>query len=191
MRHLDPKQAFRFANYVCHRTAILVRRGIEHHAIFVPGLRHLEATAIELKMSGKPTKILAVYVSPCRHLLKSDLTACLSGGLPVLMAGDLNAKHVDWNSRLTTVRGKLLRDYADRHSFLIHGPDSPTTIPYNPCATPDVLDIAVTKTLRTPVHLTRCSDTQFSSHTHTLRYHVSVILSQPPGPSRLQTDRLV
>jgi hypothetical protein len=73
------------------------------------------------------------------------------------MAGDLNANHVDWNSRLTTVRGKLLRDYADRHSCLIHGPDSPTTIPYNPSATPDVLDIAVTKNLPTPVHLTACS----------------------------------
>jgi hypothetical protein len=81
----------------------------------------------------------------------------LNGGIPVLKAGDLNAKHVDWNSRLTTVRGKLLRDYADRHSYLIQGPDSPTTVPYNTSATPDVLDIAVTKNLPTPVHLTACS----------------------------------
>jgi hypothetical protein len=71
----------------------------------------MEATAIELKLAGKPTKMLAVYVSPSRPLIKYDLTACLSGGLPVLMAGDLNTKHVDWNSRLTTVRGKLLWDY--------------------------------------------------------------------------------
>ena len=89
------------------------------------------------KLAGKPTKILAIYL--------------LSGGLRVLMAGDLNAKHVDWNSRLTIVRGKLLGDYADRHSCLIHGPDSPTTVPYNPSA------IAVTKNLPTPVHLTACS----------------------------------
>jgi hypothetical protein len=82
------------------------------------------------------TKILAVYLSPCRPLIKSDLAACLSGGIPVLMAGDLNAKHVDWNSRLTTVRGKLLRDYTDRHSSLIHGPDSPTTVSYNPLQPP-------------------------------------------------------
>jgi hypothetical protein len=114
-----------------------------------------EATAIELKLPGKPTKILAVYLSPCRPLIKPDLTACLNGGLPVLMAGDLNAKHVHWNSRLTIVRGK--RDYADRHSCFIHGLDSPTTVPYNPSATPDVLDIAVTKNLLTPVHLTACS----------------------------------
>ena len=164
--HLDRGQAFRFANYVCQRTdrstkgggkAILVRRGIEHHAVSVPGLRHLEANAIELKLAGKPTKILAVYLSPCRPLIKSDLTACLSGELPVLMAGDLNAKHVDWNSRLTTARGKLLRDYADRHSCLKHGPDSPTTVPYNPSATPDGLGIAEAINLPTPVHLNACS----------------------------------
>jgi hypothetical protein len=164
--HLDPGQAFLFANYVCHRTdrstkaggtAILVRRGLQHHALPVQGLRHLEANAIELKLAGKPTKILAVYDLPCRPLIKSDLTACFSGGLPVLMAGDLNAKHVDWYSRLTTVRRKLLRDYADRHSCLIHGTDTPTIVPYNPSATSDILDIALTENLRTPVHLTACS----------------------------------
>ena len=80
------------------RTAVLVRQGIEHHDVPVPGLRHLEATAIEVKLAGKPAKILAVYLSPSRPLIKSDQDACLSGGLPVLMAGDLNAKHVDWNS---------------------------------------------------------------------------------------------
>ena len=73
------------------------------------------------------------------------------------MAGDLNAKHVDCNSRLITTRDRLLRDYADRRSCLIYGPDSPTTISYNPSATPDVLDIVLTKNLVTPVNLTVCS----------------------------------
>jgi exonuclease III len=71
--HLDPGQAFRFANYISHRTdrstkgggtAVLVRRCIKNHALPVRCLRHLEATATELKLAGKPTKILAVYVSP-------------------------------------------------------------------------------------------------------------------------------
>jgi hypothetical protein len=52
---LKPGQAFRLANYVCHRTdrltagggtAILVRRGIVHYSVPVPGLTHLEATAV-------------------------------------------------------------------------------------------------------------------------------------------------
>jgi len=63
------------------------------------------------------------------------------------MAGDLNTKHVDWNSRLSTRRGKLLRDYADGNSCLMFRLDTPTTNPYNLLATTDVLDIAITKNL--------------------------------------------
>jgi hypothetical protein len=77
--------------------------------------------------------------------------------MTVLMEGDLNAKHVDWNSRLTTRRGKLLSDYADENSCLIFGPDTPTTNPYNLSVTPDVLDIAITQNLTFPVYLTSCS----------------------------------
>jgi hypothetical protein len=89
-------------------------------------------------------------------LIESDLTECLSGGISVLSAGDVNAKHKDWNSRLTTVKGSFLRDYADRNSCLIYGPDSPTTAPYTHNATPDVLDIVVVKVFVLPVHLTVC-----------------------------------
>jgi hypothetical protein len=73
------------------------------------------------------------------------------------MAGDLNAKHKDWNSRLTTARGSLLRDYADRNSCLIYGPDYATTDPYTHNETPDVLDIVVVKDFVLRVHLTVCA----------------------------------
>jgi hypothetical protein len=137
---LNAGQAFRLANYVCHRTdrptagggggtAILVRRGIVQHSVPVPGLNHLEATAVQVTLAGRPVKILAAYLSHSRPLIGADLTACFGGGLPVLMAGDLNSKHMDWNSRLNTRRGKFLRDYADGNSCLIHGPDIPTTNP--------------------------------------------------------------
>jgi hypothetical protein len=117
----------------------------------------LEATAIQVILAGRPVKILTVYLSPSRPLIGEDLTACFGGGLPVLMTGDLSAKHVDWNSRLTTRRGKPVRDYADENFCLIFGPDTPTTKPYNSSATPDVLDIAIVKDLPFPVYLTSCS----------------------------------
>jgi hypothetical protein len=97
-------------------------------------------------LASGPLKILAAYLSPSWTLIEADLSACLSGGLLVLMAGDLNVKHVDWNSRLITTRGRHLRDYANDHSCLIYGPETPTNIPYNSSATPDVLDILITKT---------------------------------------------
>jgi len=64
---------------------------------------------------------------------------------------------MDWNSRLNTRREELLREYADGNSCLIFGPDSPTTNPYNPLVTPEVLDIVITKNLSFPVYLTSCS----------------------------------
>jgi hypothetical protein len=64
---------------------------------------------------------------------------------------------VDWNSRLSTRRGKPLRDYADVNSCLIFGPETPTTNPFKPLATPHVLDIEKTKNLTFPVYLTSCS----------------------------------
>jgi hypothetical protein len=163
--HLRSGDVFRLVNYVCHRpdrlsegggTAILVRRGIEQHAVPIQGLQYLEATAIQVMLANRPAKILAVYLSPSRLLIDSDLSACLDGSLPVVMAGDLNAKHVEWNSRLTTNRGRLSRDYADRHSCVIHGPETPITVPYNPSATHDVLDTTITKGLVSPMHLTAC-----------------------------------
>jgi exonuclease III len=108
---LKDVQAFRHANYVCHRTdrptagvgtAILVRSGRVHHSVPIPGLIHLEATAIQVTMAGKPMKIFAAYLSPSRPLIGEDLSACFGGGMPVLIAGDLNAKHVERNPRLTT-----------------------------------------------------------------------------------------
>ena len=138
-------------------TAFLVRRGIVHHSVPVPGLTHLEATAIQVALVGRPVVVLAAYLSPSRPLIGADLTACFGGGLPVLMASDLNFKHVDWNSRLSTTRGKLLRDYADENSCLIFGPDCPLTNPHNPSVTPDVLDIVITKNLPFPVYLTSYS----------------------------------
>ena len=58
---LNLGKAFRLANYVSNRTdratagggtAIMVRRGLAHHSVPIPGLTHLEATAIQVTMVG-------------------------------------------------------------------------------------------------------------------------------------------
>ena len=102
------------ANYVCHRndrptqgggTMILVRRGIDHYSVPVSNLRQMEATAICVNIGGRPVKLVAVYLSPLLSLADADLFECISRGTPVLLAGDINAKHKDWNSRLNSPRG--------------------------------------------------------------------------------------
>jgi hypothetical protein len=147
--HLESDRPFRLVNYVCHRTdrqargggtAILVHRVIDCCAVPVSGLQHLEATSTHLVLASRPVKIAAAYLSPTRPLIDSDFTACLSGGFPVLIEGDLNAKHTDWNSR---------------NACPIYGPDSPTTAPYQQNTNP-VLDIVVVKGFVLPLYLIVC-----------------------------------
>ena len=73
---LKPDQAFGLAEYVCHRkdiptaagcTAILVRRAIVHHSVPVPGLNHLEATAVQVTLAGRPVKNIMAQLSPPAH----------------------------------------------------------------------------------------------------------------------------
>jgi hypothetical protein len=88
---LNTGQALRLANYVYHRrdrptawggTATLVHRDLVHHSVSVPGLTHVEASAVEVTLAGRPVKILAAYLSPSHPLIGVDLTACLGGGWP-------------------------------------------------------------------------------------------------------------
>ena len=92
-------------------------------------MTNLEATAVKVTLHGIAVIILTAYLSPSRPLIGEELTACFGGGLLVLMADDLNAKHVDWYSWLTTRQRKLLRHYADGKSCLIFGPDTPNNKP--------------------------------------------------------------
>ena len=52
--------------------------------------------------------------------------------------------------------GRRLRDYANEFSCLIYESYTTTSIPYNSSATPNVLDIVLTKNLVTLVYLTTC-----------------------------------
>jgi hypothetical protein len=117
----------------------------------------MEATAIQVIMAGKQVKILVAYLSPSSRLMGAEMTTCFGGELPVFMAGELNAQQVDSNSRMTTRRGKLLRDYADGNSCLLFGRVTPTTKTHSPSIIPDVLDIVLTQNLSFPVYLTSCS----------------------------------
>ena len=156
---------------------ILVRRGIDHYSVPVSNLRQMEPTAICVNIGGRPVKLVAVNLSSLRYLLDVDLLECISGGTPVLLAGDINAKHKYWNSRLNSPRGVLLREFTSTNSYIAHGPDSTTTIPSCPIVIPDVLDIVVVKDFVLPANLTVCSALS-SDH-----FHVTVDL---PGRSSFQ-----
>ena len=105
------------------------------------------------------------------------------------MASDLNAKHVEWNSRLITKRGRILRDYADRKSCLIYGSNTSPTLTYNPSATTDVLHIAIAKDLGSPLYqTTRIAPSSDHLHNFIDTLCRSSFLSSPDRPDLRRND---
>jgi hypothetical protein len=62
------------------------------------------------------------------------------------LAGDLNAKHPFWNSRVSNPSGKNLLNLFDLEDFEISAPQCPTH--YSPAGNVDVLDIVVHRNIR-------------------------------------------
>jgi len=87
------------------------------------------ATAIQVILAGRPVKILAAYLSPSRPLIGADLTSSLGWGMPVLMAGGLNAEHETEETLTRLCRRGLLSDLWTGHPN--HQPIQP--IRYSGC----------------------------------------------------------
>jgi hypothetical protein len=77
-----------------------------------PGYKSLSCTRPRSDPVGSKchTCYVGYWLGQNPGLVPLALSACFGGGLPILMAGDQNAKYVDRNSQPTTTRGTLLRD---------------------------------------------------------------------------------
>ena len=119
----NPGQAFRFASYIIHRNDRLTARAVHPYWsawYTVPLIVHffldqLEVTASSLTLTDKPSKPCGLTLA-FAPLIGADLTTRFGGRFSVLLVGGLNAKHVDWNSGLSTRRKKPVREHADENS---------------------------------------------------------------------------
>jgi hypothetical protein len=91
----------------------------------VSGLQHIETTATLPMLVLRSVKLFART-----NLDRVALDRMSVRWLPVLMAGDLNAKDTDWNSRLNTAKRMHLWNYINRNCGLMRGPNCPHTVPY-------------------------------------------------------------
>lgn len=175
---LNPHLSFNIPGYICYRsdrtaqaanttaatqgggTAILIRRNINHYVSVLPQLQHAEATAIVVQTERGPLRLISIYAPPDRSaatcaLLAADIAKLVEGNVaPTLVAGDFNAKHTSWNSRIICPRGRKLKAIADASGCEIFFPNSPTYFPTNKNYKPDVLDIALCKNVHFPPRLT-------------------------------------
>lgn len=143
-----------FNTYRCDRngngggTAVFVRRSIDHCREEVcSGQHRFEANSVVISMAhGERLKICAVYNSLNRVLDDALLDLVLASDIPMIAAGDFNAKHLAWNSRATNRNGRVLLKYATQHALGVYGPAEPTYYDRNG-RRPDVLIMKITSSV--------------------------------------------
>ena len=124
-------------------TAILIKNSIPHTHTPRGDLRSLEGTTVIVHTTEGGFYLSSVYKSPNKRLRLTDIKKLMdSGGRPSLAAGDLNAKHTAWNSRVCTAAGNVLHPLSQRSNTLrVSGPDEPIRIDPSRYRRDDVLDI--------------------------------------------------
>ena len=124
-------------------TAVIVKACIPHYQLQLPQFSNLQLTAIKIPTRHEELCIGALYHSPSFKIIEKDLDEMQQISQSFLLAGDLNSKNTDWNSRITTSRGRQLARHAENNNYEIFGPTEPTYYPYSPSYKPDVLDIVL------------------------------------------------
>lgn len=156
--HFTLKNCFRIKGYsvydtkhpsgkACGGAAIIINNQISHFPMLEYKTEHIQASSICL--SATNITISSLYCPP-RHKITDDqfITFYKTLGNQFIAAGDYNAKHTFWGSRLTTPKGRqLLRAISYLKLDAISG-GQPTYWPSDLHKTPDLIDFAVTKNIR-------------------------------------------
>lgn len=174
-------------------TAIYYRRTLHVTQIATPPLHNMEATVCRLGLTGHPSVTIAscyqrlTYKDVHRKLEESDLTSLLNLGDSVILAGDFNSKHQQWNCRATNPNGNILAAINNRLDFDIIAPTTPTHFPKaTPDSEGDILDFMILKNVKLPLRGIVVHKELISDH----RPVISILgdLDPPPLSMNNKTD---
>jgi hypothetical protein len=138
---------------------MLVINGILHDRINITGITHMETVYIMVHSAqGRRIQIVSGYNPPNREIKDTDLNETFGNNHHVILAGDLNSKHMAWNCDNTNKNENTLLQYCMDRALTIRAPTLPTHFPTR--GSPSVLDIAVVKvcTLTDPYSLPQMTD---------------------------------
>jgi hypothetical protein len=141
----------------CGGVAIYVRKPLKHSVAATPDIHHLEATGIRIEIVNGPLRLFSCYNRPRSRLIDGELLAIVNDGLPVIAAGDFNAKNTSWHCRTTNANGRALLEFASNNDATIVAPVEPThhnTV--NSLA--DIFDIAITRNVRHQIRVTAVNE---------------------------------
>uniref|UniRef100_A0A034VFD2 Putative RNA-directed DNA polymerase from transposon X-element n=1 Tax=Bactrocera dorsalis TaxID=27457 RepID=A0A034VFD2_BACDO len=129
-------------------TGILIRSRIKHHSLTGTAENYLQATSICVQTKQGDITLSAVYCPPRFPITEKQFIDFFSSlGECFLAAGDYNAKHLHWGSRLCNPKGKQLYNalICKRNKLDYVSPGKPTYWPTDPNKLPDLIDFAVTR----------------------------------------------
>jgi hypothetical protein len=106
----------------------------------------LEATGVCIPVGNSELLLAAVYKSPGKAWRDADITELFGFRRKSILAGDLNAKHPFWKSRILKPSCEKLLDPFDRNDFELSAPQCPTH--YSHAGNSDMLDIVDHKNIR-------------------------------------------
>lgn len=116
--HFTNKNCFRLNGYsmydtkhpsgrACGGSAIIINNRIRHFPMQEYKTEHIQATSITL--SEPNITISSIYSPPRHNINQNQYTTFFSTlGQKFIAAGDYNAKHTYWGSRLTSPKGRQL-----------------------------------------------------------------------------------
>lgn len=127
-------------------SAIIIKDNINHYEEHCLQSAEIQLTVVEIKSIKQKLTVGALYCPPRYNLKKLDYKNFLQHlGDRFIVGGDYNAKHVDWGSRLTTTKGKELREAIREMGCNYHSTGKPTYWPTDPTKIPDLLDFFISR----------------------------------------------
>lgn len=155
--HLTNKSIVRIPNYKIYRTdqpdnrshggtAVLVHSGVKHHESDKHQFVNMQATSVVVEDSSGHFTISSIYCSPKHKITTTEFQDFFKTlGHRFIAAGDFNAKHPHWGSRLTTTKGRELYRSILNLNLDIISAGEPTHWPSDLNKIPDCIDFGVMK----------------------------------------------
>ncbi|KAH0816595.1 hypothetical protein GEV33_006196 [Tenebrio molitor] len=150
---LKPTDKIEIGGYKIHRNdrtnaerasggvALIIKEDIPHATTKIKTTQ-IEQVGVKLKNN---LHIFSIYNRPYPNkLFKPDLDKLCGSANKVLIGGDFNAKHPDWNCARSNPSGTVLKAYADENDIIINFPNQPTHYPDNGM-TPTTIDLYLAK----------------------------------------------
>lgn len=154
--HLTPNSGPQIPGYTVYFTphpdgtahagsALILKNAVKHYCLPEIKIPELQATSVVVNDLNGPMAVSAAYCPP-RHKIKEPLFSNYFKklGHRFITGGDWNAKNTLWGSRLTTTRGRELKNAMDLSGYCYYSTGEPTNWPPDRNKIPDLLDFYIT-----------------------------------------------